>query len=113
MARAQYALQGWRREKIYPDFILAVDRGGGANRVAVLEMKGEHLAANADSEYKRTVLQLLSKIFMWDQSVPAGKLELVQDTGETVECDLVLMKDWRTKLPGILSADGSGLASSV
>jgi len=46
VARSQYALQGWRKERIYPDFIFGVLPGGAYNagdRLVVLEMKGEHL----------------------------------------------------------------------
>jgi type III restriction enzyme len=38
VARTQYAVQGWRREKVYPDFIFAVQRDDGSTRLAVLEM---------------------------------------------------------------------------
>lgn len=103
VARTQYAVQGWRREKVYPDFIFAVQRDDGATRMAVLEMKGQHLAGNDDTEYKRAVLQLMSQHFAWDTAVPAGTMELVRQGGETVECDLVLMNEWQRKLPGFLT----------
>lgn len=38
VARNHYAVQGWRREKVYPDFIFAVREGEGADRVVVLEI---------------------------------------------------------------------------
>lgn len=98
VARSQYSLQGWRREKIYPDFIFAVQRSDGASRISVLEMKGEHLAGNDDTEYKRAVLKLMSESFAWDET-KAGTLELVHPGSDSVECDLVLMTEWPTKLP--------------
>ena len=103
VARTQYAVQGWRREKVYPDFIFAVQRDDGATRLAVLEMKGQHLAGNDDTEYKRAVLQVMSQNFTWDTALPAGIMELVHNGGETVECDLVLMNEWQWKLPGFLT----------
>lgn len=103
VARTQYALQGWRRDKIYPDFIFAAQRGDGSSRMVVLEMKGQHLAGNEDTEYKKSVLELLSQNFSWDQSVPVGKLSLVHSDRDTVECDLVLMDEWRTRLPNFTS----------
>jgi type III restriction enzyme len=103
VARTQFSLQGWRREKVYPDFIFAVQRDQGSARVVVLEMKGQHLAGNDDTEYKRKVLQLASQSFTWDTSLPAGVLEMVvQPGGDTVECDLVLMTEWHTRLPTLL-----------
>lgn len=98
VARTQYGLQGWRRAKIYPDFIFAVGSDGKTGRVVVLETKGDQLD-NLDTAYKRQVLDVLSDSFAWDTTVPAGTLALVQETGETVECELVLFGDVPTQLP--------------
>jgi type III restriction enzyme len=99
VARKQFSVQGWRREKIYPDFIFAVQNNEGSTRTVVLEMKGIHLAGNADTEYKKAVLQLVSQHFGHDTTIPAGKLEIFKPDGERVECDLVLMNEWKTRLP--------------
>lgn len=57
-SRADYHIQGWKRRKIYPDFIAAKAGGGGApDKVAVLETKGAHLA-NDDTRYKESVFDL-------------------------------------------------------
>ena len=101
VARAQYGIQGWKKGKIYPDFIFAVRTDGGANRITVLETKGDHLD-NLDTAYKREVLSFLSSSFAWDDSTPVGELELVTDNGQTVECALVLMSEWKAKLPHLL-----------
>ena len=101
VARTQYGLQGWRKAKIYPDFIFAVRHEGEKKRIVVLETKGDQLD-NLDTAYKRKVLDLLSDAFQWDDTIPAGQLELVQNDGETVEATLVLMSEWKTKLPEYL-----------
>ena len=98
VARTQYGIQGWKRHKIYPDFIFAVQTDDSAGRIAVLETKGDQLD-NLNTDYKREVLSLLSENFVWDDCAPAGELELVKNTGETVHCALVLMSEWKTKLP--------------
>ncbi len=65
-----------------------------------METKGEHLAGNDDPEYKRAVLALLTESFDHDRTVPSGTLELVDEaTQATVACDLILMSEWREKLP--------------
>ena len=102
VARSQYAVQGWRRAKIYPDFIIAVQRQDGTSRITLLETKGDQLD-NLDTAYKREVLDFMSQSFSWDETVPAGTLELVQKNGETVEAALILMSEWKAKLPGYLS----------
>ena len=104
MARSHYAVQGWRREKVYPDFIFAVQHDAGASRVVVLEMKGIHLAGNDDTQYKKAVLQLMSSAFDIEQGERVGELELVVEGQTSVECDLVLMSDWKTDLPQRLVA---------
>ncbi len=99
VARSHYSMQGWRREKIYPDFIFAVQHGESKerNRVFVLEMKGEHLSGNPDTEYKKVVLQVMSDAYTIAPKV--GELELIEKGKTTVQCDLVLMSDWPTRLP--------------
>lgn len=103
VARAQYGIQGWRKAKIYPDFIFAVQGEGSAKRIIVLETKGDQLD-NLDTAYKREVLTFLSDNFAWDDYAPAGELELVKGSGETVRGTLILMSEWKAKLPGYLSS---------
>ena len=84
--------------------IFAIQRGDGSSRVTVLETKGDQLD-NLDTDYKRRVLGLMAENFAWDNSLPAGQLALVKDTGETVSCELILMSEIPTKLPTYLAAD--------
>ncbi|HTN40764.1 MAG TPA: hypothetical protein VLZ84_06400, partial [Asticcacaulis sp.] len=103
VARSQYGLQGWKRAKIYPDFVFAVRRDDKPNRIALLETKGDQLD-NLDTAYKREMLQVMSDNFAWDDTVPAGTMELVGNDGRTVECALILMSEIATKLPEYLQA---------
>jgi type III restriction enzyme len=101
VARNQYAVQGWRRERIYPDFLFAVlppARQHIGNRVVVLELKGEHLSGNPDTEYKQAVLALMTESFRTQQLDRVGELELVGGDGTRVECDLVLATEWQARL---------------
>lgn len=100
VARTQYGIQGWKKAKIYPDFIFAVLRDGEAKRITVLETKGDQLD-NLDTAYKREALSFLSDHFRWDEATPVGELELVNN-GETVEGTLILMSEWKAKLPAYL-----------
>ena len=52
-----YYLQGWRREKIYPDFVAF-----GEQCLCIFETKGNHLK-NEDTKYKREVFELLERHF--------------------------------------------------
>jgi len=102
VARSHYSLQGWRREKVYPDFIFAMSHGETDNRVVVLEMKGKHLAGNDDTEYKKAVLRLMSEAFVEDHVSYVGELDLVVENGMRMECDLVLIPEWKTRLPELM-----------
>jgi type III restriction enzyme len=101
VARVHYGLQGWKRGRIYPDFIFAVQRNDKTRRIVALETKGDHLQ-NPDTDYKRDVLAYLSENFDWQNAVEAGQLEL-ENTGDVVECELILMQDIQTQLPNLLT----------
>ena len=102
VARVQYSIQGWKKRRIYPDFIFAVQRDGKDRRVTILETKGDHLEGNQDTDYKRAVLTFLSENFQRDAAVSAGELQLVMSAVETVDATLILMRDWKTDLPDYL-----------
>ena len=102
VARTQYGIQGWKKAKIYPDFIFAVHHEGKAKRISVLETKGDQLD-NLDTAYKREILSFLSTHFVWDDCTPAGELELITNDGTVVEGTLILMSEWKTELPKYLS----------
>ena len=57
--RGEYYLQGWKRGRIYPDFVAMTNEVAGVTRVLIFDTKGEHLAGNLDTEYKRKVLETL------------------------------------------------------
>lgn len=48
VARRDFYIQGWRRARFYPDFVLKTKSG----RLAVIEYKGEHLLSSPDTLYK-------------------------------------------------------------
>ncbi len=100
VARTQYGIQGWKKAKIYPDFIFAVTKSGGQKRITVLETKGDQLD-NLDTAYKRETLDFLSSHFAWDTTAPIGQLPLVNN-GETVAGTLILMSEWKQQLPSHL-----------
>lgn len=102
VARSQYGIQGWKKQKLYPDFVFAVQRSSGSSRVSVIEMKGDQLD-NLDTDYKRKVLRLLSGSFSVDKTQAVGTLQISTLSKETVECDLILFSEWRSKLPQYLS----------
>ena len=97
VAKAQYGLQGWRRNKVYPDFVFAKVSGAGQNTVVVLETKGLHLAGSNDTQYKQALLQRLTQAYAAQSLSSAGEVELVGD-GQALVCDLVFDTAWQGSL---------------
>jgi type III restriction enzyme len=91
-----YHLQGWRKNRVYPDFIFAHQKAGKKQRIVVWETKGNQLEGNLDSEYKRKLLDTMTQCFKAEDVVRAGELELIGQDGTTVTCEMVLMSDWKT-----------------
>ena len=87
-----------RKNRVYPDFIFAHEHTGKTDRILVWETKGDQLEGNLDTTYKRKLLDLMTKNYRAEEVVKAGTLELVGQAGETVECQLLLMSEWKTAL---------------
>jgi type III restriction enzyme len=63
-SRRDYAIQGWRKHKIYPDFIFTStpsENEDDYEQVYVVETKGLHLLGSADTDYKRKMFSLCTK----------------------------------------------------
>ncbi|EGR2287801.1 restriction endonuclease subunit R [Vibrio parahaemolyticus] len=76
----EYSLQGWQKQKVYPDLLVCVEEpDSGRYRFSILETKGEHLKGNDDTEYKRRLFELLTKHVK--TAVDAGELTLEAAAG--------------------------------
>lgn len=61
--RNWYAIQGWQKQKIRPDFVAAKKNGGSRiELVYVLESKGKQLIGNEDTTYKNDVFKLMNEM---------------------------------------------------
>lgn len=72
-----YAIQGWQKHKICPDFIAAKRKEDGElELVYVIESKGEMLVGNADTTYKSDVMKEMNKqkIKAYQTELPLGFL---------------------------------------
>ena len=61
--RDGYHLVGWKRSRIYPDFIVMTNEAGNMARLGIYDTKGGHLDSNQDAEYKSEVLKALEDAF--------------------------------------------------
>jgi len=95
-------LQGWQRNRIYPDFLACLhDNGNGKLRFSILETKGLHLKGNDDTVYKEKLFQLFTEHSQTALSVGELKLGLKD---QQMRFDLMLENNWRERLPQALQS---------
>lgn len=88
VARQDYALQGWQRNKIYPDFIACMNE----NRLFVMETKGLQLKGNDDTEYKTRLFDLLTDYYR--QPFDIGTLGLQADDSTEISLHMLMEDTW-------------------
>jgi len=98
VAKTQYGLQGWKRHKVYPDFVFGLVQQGGVSKTVILETKGLHLAGSDDTAYKQCVLMRLSQAFRDERWKSVGQLSLAGADQHEVVCDLLLDQAWQGAL---------------
>jgi type III restriction enzyme len=105
VARRQYGIQGWRRNKMYPDFLFAIQRQDGTiNSIRILETKGNQLD-NLDTAYKRSVMETLTEHFSFEEATDVGDC-IIQDEDISVDARLIMFDDITADLPNWISEEG-------
>ena len=112
VAKTQYGLQGWKRNKVYPDFVFARRKSDGRQQIVVLETKGFHLTGSTDTAYKERLLHRLSKAYRSGGMTRLGELALQGEQGEIV-CDMVVDQAWRGTLQSRYFAEPSQMAGKA
>ena len=102
-SRHDYAIQGWRKHKIYPDFIFTSTSSENENdyeQVYVVETKGLHLMGSQDTNYKRKMFSLCNKEAKsrtWNELGPAMK-------DKVMRFEVLAEDEWEAKLNEMLQA---------
>ena len=103
-SRRDYAIQGWRKHKIYPDFIFTATASEGKDdyeQVYVVETKGLHLMGSADTGYKRKMFSICNreaKSRSWAELGPAMKDRLLR-------FEVLAEDEWQAKLNEMLQEE--------
>lgn len=96
MSKQDYHIQGWKRNKIYPDFVVSdTNRSNDSDfgDVYVLETKGLHLK-NEDTKYKQDVFELCNEL-----GAKKAWKELDLDFKEKkFEFQVIFDNEWETKV---------------
>ena len=86
--RGEYYVQGWKQQRIYPDFVAMTNEVKGITRVLLFDTKGDHLKGNPDTEYKEKVLKTLEETFN-----SAGTMRVHDGTAREGVFDLVFSEE--------------------
>jgi type III restriction enzyme len=97
----EYCIQGWKNEKIYPDFLVKLETGeDGVSRLYFIESKGEHLEGNKDTDYKQKLFNTINATLISDIK-PKGELKLV-NCKEEISFHMVFENGWQNALNKLL-----------
>lgn len=100
-SRQDYAIQGWRQHRIYPDFIFTAtgkDMRADYQRVYVVETKGLHLKDNAKTDYIRKVFDICTRqAKLWNRDDIGLKMK-----DKVLRFEVLSEDEWEAKLNEIL-----------
>jgi len=82
--------------------VFASLRDDAGERLVVVESKGDQLAGNLDTEYKRELLETLTKAYGKNAAAKAGELPMASKPVD-YEAAVVLFSDMNAKLPVLIS----------
>ena len=95
-----YPLQGWRKHKIYPDFLACIHKKKDVRTYAILETKGMHLK-NEDTEYKEKVFNFLEQAS--SQAVVTGHITVSRNDGKAMVLCILMANNWKQKMNALTS----------
>ena len=102
LARQDYFIQGWKKNRIYPDFMfsdVSPNKTNDYDSIYVVETKGLHLKGSEDTIYKKTIMDfcnILGKEKNWQEL----NLEFKD---KKIEFHVIYEDEWRNRINQILS----------
>lgn len=100
LSRQDYCIQGWRKNKIYPDFIFTKVDGTGRDysTIFVVETKGVHLKEFEDTKYKRNVFRFCNEL-----GEKVEWKELNKEFSKGIEFQVIDEKEWKKRINEIFA----------
>ena len=96
-----YYLQGWQKNKVYPDFLACVDsKNLKDSKISVIELKGDHLKGNDDTKYKKELFQALEEHV--NNSISVGTIETASPDEEQMIFRILMGKNWKEQITSTL-----------
>jgi type III restriction enzyme len=101
-ARRDWGLQGWLKNRVYPDFLVRLDTHKQTARLLVLETKGKHMEGSADTTFKERFFRLLEEAYTIGKE--AGELELFADAPDAMRFRILLQEEaWQNRVEAALA----------
>ena len=101
-ARQGYYLQGWRRDRVYPDFIACLERDKTEpKRLVVFETKGLHLAGNTDTCYKEKLFKTLEEAYQ--RATDHGEFTAQLPNDKTMSFRLLFENNWQASVDNLIA----------
>ena len=92
-ARQGYFLQGWRRDRVYPDFIACLQRSEtGPQKLCIFETKGQHLEGNSDTTYKQKLIETLETAYR--NATQHGTMDITSPNNKTMSFRMLFEDSW-------------------
>ena len=103
-ARQGYFLQGWRRDRVYPDFIACVQGSKhGRQRLLIFETKGQQLKGNDDTDYKQKLLKTLEAAYK--NATAHGTMDAAGPNDKSMSFRMLLENTWRETVNETIADD--------
>ena len=88
-----YFLQGWRRDRVFPDFIACLQRNEtGPQRLCLFETKGQHLEGNSDTAYKQKLIETLETAYQ--NATQYGTMNITAPDNKTMSFRMLFEESW-------------------
>ena len=100
-AKQDYYIQGWKQQKVYPDFIFTKPKGDEVGHVYVVETKGVFLK-NEDTAYKQRLFDLCNEEA---RKINFTELGFALD-GAKIKYNVIFDDEWENKLNQIFNDKG-------
>lgn len=95
LSKQDYFVQGWRKYKIYPDFVFTKsdETGRDYSKVYVVETKGSHLKGSEDTNYKKSVFKFCNEL-----GQKKDWKELNKEFSKGIEFQVISGEEWEKRI---------------
>lgn len=103
-AKQGYFLQGWRRDRVYPDFVACLQKQKNQpRRLLIFETKGQQLEGNSDTTYKEKLIDTLEAAYQNSSSY--GTMNAAGPNDLAMSFRMLFENSWRITVNEAISEE--------